>query len=623
MRQFLVKNYDKGLITSIESHSIPDGAASDSLNWLTEGDKIVLRRGYRVIGTEQSGTGRVTGLHIARRSNGSTQPFCTHDRKIKYYDSSTADWVEIGTDTLPAAASGEDIAFAKYTSLAGYQTLLSSPNSSFYKIMNANPGSITDVYNASKTFKGYITVKNGRSLLWNRDRDKVNLYGSWIDAQDSSVYTTVTAENIGTGDGSTKTFTDTLAFKGGNARATCFAITVTDTVETFTDDRNGVLTGSAGGTGTINYTTGAISVTFNTAPLNTQAITCDYQHEDTSVKGLADFTSSATRVAGEGFTLLQGDGGSLQSVHVLKDTFYCLHEFNTWYVNLPANDLGPTNRIFREKAGIAYWRAAVATGDGIYYIDVSDPHKPQFKLLTFDASSSEVIPASISFNINLAGLVFDKSTAYEWGDYIMFSCKTAEATAPNRIFIYNKLWKSYDIIDYNISCLADNAGYLWAGDSVTNNVMELFSGWDDNGTTINNYWIGNISKLGIDEIKKAKRLTIEGEIAPDQEIKVLASYERGSFVEIGAIRGDGEYVDRANPIMVGSRSVGSAQVGGGSDGVAVYHYKREFRIRTDKFDDIQIKFEATQIGYASVSTQDWYDIRVYGKKNARRYRQTA
>lgn len=622
MREFIVKTFDKGVINDIESYSIPDGAASDSLNWLTKGDKIELRRGYKIIGTELSGSGKVTGLHVSRKADGTTQPFYTYDRKIKYYDSSTTDWVEIGTDQLPVAASGEDISFASYVSLAGYQTFISSPNSSFYKIMNANPGSISDVYNSSKSFKGYLKVRNGRSLLWNRTTDKVNVYGSWIDAQDSSVYTTVSAENIGTGDGSTVTFTDTLAFKGGGSRRTCFAITATDGTETFTDNRNGILTGSAGGTGTINYTTGAISVTFAVAPTNLQAITADYQWEDVGVKGLSDYSSSATRVAGEGFTLLQGDGGFLRNIEILNDVFYCLHDQNTWFISIPANDLVPTNRIYRDNVGISNWRASKATGEGIYYIDVHDPVQPRFKLLSYAQYNTEVVPISVTLNVDLNGYNFDSAVSFEWGDYLLFSFKTADAAKNNRTMVYHKVWKSIDILDYAVSCYADKDGLLWAGDSLTNNVMELFSGFDDNNTTINNYWSGNISMLGTEEIKKVKRLTIEGEISTTQGIDVYVSYDRGSYVFVGSIEGGGDYVDTASPITIGSTMVGESEIGGGGSGTIAYHYMREFRIQTDTFKTIQIKFVATGVGYASVSTENWYDIRFYGKKNIQRYRQT-
>ena len=81
----------------------------------------------------------------------------------------------------------------------------------------------------------------------------------------------VSGENIGTGDGGTTVFSDTLTdpVKTGT-------LSITDTVETFTDNGDGSLTGDQGGTGTIIYTTGAWSVTFNTAPAGGQAITAGY-----------------------------------------------------------------------------------------------------------------------------------------------------------------------------------------------------------------------------------------------------------------------------------------------------------------------------------------------------------
>ena len=57
---------------------------------------------------------------------------------------------------------------------------------------------------------------------------------------------------------------------------------VTDNVEVFQDTNTTyttadvVLTGSLGGTGTINYSTGAVSVTFNSAPADGQNITFSY-----------------------------------------------------------------------------------------------------------------------------------------------------------------------------------------------------------------------------------------------------------------------------------------------------------------------------------------------------------
>jgi hypothetical protein len=54
------------------------------------------------------------------------------------------------------------------------------------------------------------------------------------------------------------------------------SMTVTDGIENFVDNGAGFLTGSQGGTGTINYTTGVFSVTFNTAVATGVSIISNY-----------------------------------------------------------------------------------------------------------------------------------------------------------------------------------------------------------------------------------------------------------------------------------------------------------------------------------------------------------
>jgi len=84
----------------------------------------------------------------------------------------------------------------------------------------------------------------------------------------------VTDEVIDTGDGSTVTFSGTLAL----TTIETSTLSITDGTETFTETGTTVLTGDAGGSGTIVYSTGEWSVTFNTAPTNLQDITADYQY---------------------------------------------------------------------------------------------------------------------------------------------------------------------------------------------------------------------------------------------------------------------------------------------------------------------------------------------------------
>lgn len=72
----------------------------------------------------------------------------------------------------------------------------------------------------------------------------------------------------------------------------------TDGVETFTDNGDGTLTGSAGGSGTINYLTGAWSLTFNVAVIDGREINATY----TSITVRAAIESSITSARWNPFT---------------------------------------------------------------------------------------------------------------------------------------------------------------------------------------------------------------------------------------------------------------------------------------------------------------------------------
>lgn len=614
MRKFTIKNFNKGTIDTIEDYSISEEAASKSLNWLTDGDKIELSGGYSQIDSNNpiSGLGRVTGLQISSKVNGDKQAFYSHSQKLKYLDSN-GEWQEIGSDILGTDADGKDISFTEYVSLAGYQTWLCSPYSNLYKIMTANPETAIDMTDASKNHKGYINAQNSRLHLWGKDKAKNYLYGSYKDLQNTTTYTSVSSEAIGAL-GSTN-YTGTLAYKAGGSKRTCFNVVFTDGTLTAQDDKNGNFVGDA--TGTINYDTGAYDITFSST--TTGAVTADYQWEDSTNNGLADFTFSTPRIASEGYFLPQNTGGDLLNVLPYGTSFYCIHENNAYVFTMPVDDLSPTNQVWRRKVGMDNWRAAIATGEGIYYIDTGDKAKPQLKLLTLSQYNNEVVPVMKSYNIDLSKYNFDSSEAFEIGDKIIFSAST-DGVNNDRLFVFNTTWNTFDVLKYYTSCFANNEGELWAGDSISNNVYKILYGWTADGGLIENYWEGKLTQLGIDELKKAKRITIEGEIAKDQSIKVYLSYDRGEFLEIGEINGNGDYVDSSFGISIGSNQVGAYEVGGGGSGTTKYHYRKEFRIRTNKFDEVKIRFVAQSVGYASVSTIDWYDIKLYGQKNLRRYR---
>lgn len=79
----------------------------------------------------------------------------------------------------------------------------------------------------------------------------------------------ITRLSTWTGDGVTVAFTNTFTTQSPMVRG---SVIVDDTVEVFSDDGAGVLTGSAGGAGTVDYITGAIAVTFAVAPISGQVI---------------------------------------------------------------------------------------------------------------------------------------------------------------------------------------------------------------------------------------------------------------------------------------------------------------------------------------------------------------
>lgn len=83
----------------------------------------------------------------------------------------------------------------------------------------------------------------------------------------------VSGESVGTGNGTTVTFTHTMA----NIPVLAGSVSVTAGSVTGTDNGSGTISGT-GISGTINYATGALSVTFTTAPASGTAVTTSYSY---------------------------------------------------------------------------------------------------------------------------------------------------------------------------------------------------------------------------------------------------------------------------------------------------------------------------------------------------------
>jgi hypothetical protein len=603
--------------------SARDGYATfspDSLNWISRANLkgIELRRGAKLLGTTRiMGSGKITGLGTGIRFDGVQVPFWSHGRKVKYYNKSGDDSVEVGTDLLPATADGEEVSIFPYNNLAGAFVYLSSPNSSIYKIPVANPGNAKD--QSQLNFRGFLKFGPNRSFLFNRNgqdpgnKDKTSLFTSKRDRVQLSEYPAqVAGESVGTGDGTTKTFNATLAQITGVR--TAFFVEVTDTVETFRDNRNGGLIGSAGGTGTVNYATGAISVTFNTAPANAQAITANYYYEDaTTTPGTLDFTN------GNKFPQYDG-GGNLNSVFPLATVFYCFHELKTWQVTFPTDETAvKTNLPFREKMGVNSHYGAHGGERGIYFVNTAT-EKPEFmrlELFTGTTEANVAAPKLLSELIDLSVFNFDKAQIFEWMDYVLIACRRIIAgvveNENSRTLIYNKKSGVFDILDYAVSRFAEYEGALLGGDSLTNNVFILFSGIDDDGFKIPNYWTSGQINFGIPGQKRFTRLAFEGFIQKTQKVKISLKYDEGNFVEVATIDGQGSYVNQAASASVGSNTIGSTTIGGGGE-ISAAPFRVEFRIQSPLHQWIRLKLEAVQLGYVSIESAAFRDIKEKSRK---------
>lgn len=613
-----------GLNTAIKDiKTLKPGVSPSSLNWITGKykDHIELRRGYARLGTtEVTGNGKITGIGAGIGYDGTERLWYSYGRKVKYYNLATDDTVEVSTDLLPTTADGVDIWFAAYQNLAGSFMYLGSKQSSVFKIPVANPGSAVDQSVNNHRF-GVFHIGQNRSFAGQRsgttagNKDDTGLYLSYIDKDQLSDYTQVTGESVGTGNGATTTFTGTLAVVGSGK--TLAHISITDATETFTDDRNGNLVGNLGGTGTINYATGAYSVTFNTAPVNLQAITASYYHETATSTGILDYSGAA---AGQGKSFRQDDaGGNLMAIFNISTIEYCFHLLKTWQLTTSLDDTETTNLPYRN-IGIPYTRAAWQTPEGIIFVDVSRPSDPKFRRMQVlqGTNSTTIEPLPVSDALDLTEHAFDYAVAYRWGDYEIFCVQekingTAN-TFNSAMYVRNVVAGTWDKLNYYASCLATLDGALIAGDSVSNNVYTLFSGYDEDGDVIENYWTSSDLNLGTENLKNCRRMVIDGLIQPDQDLKVYLSYDGGAFSLVQTIEGDGTYVDQGTEVFIGGPTIGS-KIGGGGGSDSASPFEIDFSIASDRFVHVRVKLEATSVGYVSVNSITFKDVRNKGRKN--------
>lgn len=687
-REVINKDLGKGIVNiPSDPELIPQQAAQDSLGYISLDGQIELCKGRQLVGANETANGYVKGEIFGYKADGTAVHFRKVNTKIQYFNGST--WA----DTITGLTSSAEYTFSRYQSVAG-TFIYATGVDGIFKIHVANPGSYVAMYDAGKNFKGKSMIGTSRMFMWDLPTDKTGLYLSYIDLQDSSVYTTVTGESTAAATSGTlafksPTFTVTIASPGvftsnghgftagstvvfattgalptgltagttyyvissgltanafqvsatlGGAaintsgsqsgthtivdsRRTCFAvvITITATGQVFTDDRSGNLVGSLGGTGTINYTTGAWTLSTSSAG------TAAYSWEMTNNKGVTDFTYSATRTAGQGNVFRQDEGGdAIQFVEIFDGKYYSMKNRSVYELDIssqaPYADLSATNLIFRRDIGLPYWRASVATGRGIIFMNTSNLDKPQLTILQKNINGDNLEPFTLANHFDFSNYVWDMCEMDTFGEFIIFSGRTSSSAINNKLFLYNIRRDTIDVLPYGAKTIVSNAGLLYIGDVQTDNVYNILSGFDDLDTVIENYWISNDERYQTESLKKVKRLRLKGLITPSQILEVYVSYDNDAYQLVGTIRGDGTYVDTSETYTIGSQGIGTSVIGGETDTIDGSFYFAELKLSSPKFRKRSIKLVATGVGYLSVTMLDDFNIHLFQQRLPTKYR---
>jgi len=613
--EFKTKGYIKGVQNKLPSEDIDQQASSDALSWTSIDGILELSRGRQALGVEGA-LGGVDAQAFIPKKNGDKVHFRKIGTKIQYYNGTT--W----TDVITGLTDGAIYSFNSYISLAGAY-LIATGIDGIYKIAVANPVSFKSMYDATKNYKGFSLLNEQRMFMWNISSpniDKTGLYMSKIDPQGTN-YTTVTNEVLGAS-GNT-TYTGTLAEATGLRFV--FGLNITGTtgagVETFIDNYVGGLVGSLGGSGTINYATGAYSITFNGA-VTAGNVEADYQYEDSNVGGITDFTFSAPRTAGEGDIIPQEYlGEPIQNVLVFEGKYYSFKKSCVYELDLTNDDTNATNIVYRSDIGIPSMRSCISTGKGMVYLDTANPDKPILSILQRNPIGGNLEPVNLTPLFKWENYEYEKCVVDTWGEFILVSCNRPDSTFNDRTMLVN-VAQNYcvDITYYGANVFSKDAGLLYTGDSLTQSTYQIFSGFDDLGDLVENYWNGKLETYGDDRLKRVRWFRFKGIIDPDQVIEVYCQFDDGDYTLLGTIRGDQSYVDYTSTQSIGSNGIGTAPLGGGELALG-YNFLMQMRVRVPKFRARSLRFVATGIGYASLQWSVDYDVLTFEQRIPSQYRQ--
>ncbi len=615
MRSFTIDNFKLGLSTSKEPDKLKQGEASDILNWLPKDDSIVLSGGSSLVGTTTF-TGSVTGVYWTTKNDGTVVGWQKIGAKL-YAKDGSADWAEVGTDLFTSAASSDIASFAESKGITGSWVFVSSAKSGLWKLSVALPTAY--VAYPSAGFKGDIAIIQNRLWVWGwpTTGGSLDVTGIQLSHQPPtalSSFNVVTAEAYATGNGVAVTFADTLDFKAGAATRNCFSVSITDGTETFTDTGLGTLSGSAGGTGTINYATGAASVTFAVAPANLQAITTSYIWEDSyAAAGYAKFSPiSAAAGDGDSHYLSQPGVGEMKGAFAYGGSAFCIHSQGVYEVTFDVYGDPASNLVFRRTTGPSSKNAIAATADGIFYIDDASGIDVRLRVIRTvnSAGNLYVDNPSVSNDLDLSDYSFASASLAVKGDIVAIAC-ASEATN-DTVFVYDRQLGNFSRLRYPARLLATKGASLVFGDVALGATYTLLDGTLFTGEPTTNYWDSGDHDMGYDGLKRSRHLWAEGTIATDQTLIFYADCDGTGWSEVGRIAGTAAQVDDTATGVIGDDEIGAVEIGLYTSESA-YPFSISFPWNI-KYRRAKLRVRATGIGAASIDVLTAHDVRLCGSR---------
>lgn len=321
-------------------------------------------------------------------------------------------------------------------------------------------------------------------------------------------------ELLMTGNNSKTTFTGSLAapeIKTGT-------VEIKDNTETFTDNGDGTLTGDAGGSGTINYTTGAYSVTFNTAPGTGIGIYAGYTRYPETYKYLyfwknRIWAAKGSRLyysasGGDEFSLSAGggfvdiyaqDGTDITGFAVFNDKLFIFKDYKIVSIEIIVNESTTymVPAVVRETIGSCANKSIISTENNVFFlyrdkaggysIQSLGPEPNMIDQIRVEDVSQRVRNKLDAINSEYAHLAC--ATFHNHGYYLCYAVGNSNDHAMKYDLQYLSLFPQEG---YKANCFitltnSNGSRSLAFCDSSEGYLQEFSSGYTDNGEKINCY----------------------------------------------------------------------------------------------------------------------------------------